>query len=277
MALSLPDPQLPGNPQDALQSIQRNFEALSQTLAPPIPTGTILPYAAGSAPLGYLVCNGLAIPRADYPALFEVIQYTYGGSGASFALPDLQGRVPTGRDGGVFSSLGGTGGEANVTLGLSHIPPHAHGVGTLANSSVADHKHGPGTLKTDTIGNHDHGAGGLTTNTVGGHTHSTFGKTNDTTSTGGSGTRVTELTGSAQGTTGTTNSGGSHDHNVIGSTGLGGTHSHDLTSGLSADGGGHNHTISGSTADSGGSGSPATTQAHSNLAPYIIVTYIIKA
>lgn len=29
MALPLPDPQLPGNPQDALQSIQRNFEALA--------------------------------------------------------------------------------------------------------------------------------------------------------------------------------------------------------------------------------------------------------
>ena len=29
MSLTLPDPQLPGNPQDALQSIQRNFEALA--------------------------------------------------------------------------------------------------------------------------------------------------------------------------------------------------------------------------------------------------------
>lgn len=30
MPLALPDPQLPGNPKDALQSIQRNFEALAQ-------------------------------------------------------------------------------------------------------------------------------------------------------------------------------------------------------------------------------------------------------
>jgi len=29
MPLNLPDPQLPGNPQDALQSIQRNFEAVA--------------------------------------------------------------------------------------------------------------------------------------------------------------------------------------------------------------------------------------------------------
>lgn len=29
MPLALPDPQLPGNPKDALQSIQRNFEALA--------------------------------------------------------------------------------------------------------------------------------------------------------------------------------------------------------------------------------------------------------
>jgi len=32
MPLNLPDPQLPGNPQDALQSIQRNFEALATSL-----------------------------------------------------------------------------------------------------------------------------------------------------------------------------------------------------------------------------------------------------
>lgn len=31
MPLALPDPQLPGNPKDALQSIQRNFEALANT------------------------------------------------------------------------------------------------------------------------------------------------------------------------------------------------------------------------------------------------------
>lgn len=30
LALSLPDPQLPGDPRDALQSIQRNFDALAQ-------------------------------------------------------------------------------------------------------------------------------------------------------------------------------------------------------------------------------------------------------
>lgn len=30
MPTALPDPQLPGNPQDALQSIQRNFDALAQ-------------------------------------------------------------------------------------------------------------------------------------------------------------------------------------------------------------------------------------------------------
>ena len=35
MPLPLPDPQLPGNPQDALQSIQRNFEALAQALTAP--------------------------------------------------------------------------------------------------------------------------------------------------------------------------------------------------------------------------------------------------
>ena len=58
MPLPLPDPQLPGNPQDALQSIQRNFEALAlaqggpsyQTTLPATPfEGQEIYYAANAA------------------------------------------------------------------------------------------------------------------------------------------------------------------------------------------------------------------------------------
>ena len=36
MPLSLPDPQLPADPGDALQSIQRNFDALATASTPPV-------------------------------------------------------------------------------------------------------------------------------------------------------------------------------------------------------------------------------------------------
>ena len=135
MPLALPDPQLPGDPQDALQSIQRNFEALAQTLAPPVPTGTVLPYAGVTAPNGYLTCDGSEVAVKDYPTLDALLGTTYGartnGSGGAgsthFRLPDLRGRVPVGKaSSGTFVNVGATGGSETHTLTTSEIPSHAH-------------------------------------------------------------------------------------------------------------------------------------------------------
>lgn len=59
------------------------------------PVGTIIAYAAnGDIPKGYLPCNGAAVSRATYAALFEVIGTLYGeGDGSTtFNLPDLTDR-----------------------------------------------------------------------------------------------------------------------------------------------------------------------------------------
>ena len=150
MPLPLPDPQLPGNPQDALQSIQRNFEALAQTLAPPVPTGTVLPYAAATAPEGYLICDGSEVPVASYPALDALLGTTYGartnglgGSGTShFRLPDLQGRVVVSR--GTHSSVNDLG-ENDGTAVSNRRPTHSHAGGvhshTASSSDAGGHSH----------------------------------------------------------------------------------------------------------------------------------------
>lgn len=56
-----------------------------------VPTGTIIAYAANSAPDGYLLCNGAAVSRTTYATLFGKIGTTYGtGDGSTtFALPNL--------------------------------------------------------------------------------------------------------------------------------------------------------------------------------------------
>lgn len=59
------------------------------------PTGTIIAYAAnGDIPDGYLPCNGAAVSRTTYEALFGVIGTLYGeGDGINtFNLPDLTDR-----------------------------------------------------------------------------------------------------------------------------------------------------------------------------------------
>ena len=47
------------------------------------------------APTGWAMCNGQLLPLSQNTALFSLLGTMYGGDGKStFALPDLQGRVP---------------------------------------------------------------------------------------------------------------------------------------------------------------------------------------
>ena len=56
-----------------------------------VPAGTVIAYAGKGVPDGYLLCNGDSVDKDRYPALFAAIEYTYGGSGTSFWLPDFRG------------------------------------------------------------------------------------------------------------------------------------------------------------------------------------------
>ncbi len=58
-----------------------------------VPPGTVLPYAGSTAPTYYLMCDGSAVSRTTYAALFAVIGTTFGtGDGSTtFNLPDLCG------------------------------------------------------------------------------------------------------------------------------------------------------------------------------------------
>lgn len=63
-----------------------------------VPVGFVLPFAANSAPDGYLLCNGAAVSRTTYAALFAVIGTTWGsGDGSTtFNLPNLTDRFVQG-------------------------------------------------------------------------------------------------------------------------------------------------------------------------------------
>lgn len=82
------------------------------------------------APRGWAWCDGQLLPISQNTALFSLLGTTYGGDGRStFALPDLQGRVPMhpGQGPGLsLHDLGETGGMEAVTLLESEIPSHSH-------------------------------------------------------------------------------------------------------------------------------------------------------
>ena len=47
-------------------------------------------------PKGWALCNGQLLPINQNQALFSLLGTTYGGDGrVNFALPNLQGRIPT--------------------------------------------------------------------------------------------------------------------------------------------------------------------------------------
>ncbi|HEX5676413.1 MAG TPA: phage tail protein, partial [Alcanivorax sp.] len=116
--------------------------------------GIVLPTAADieDDPNGWLFCDGRAVSRTTYAALFTAIGTKYGaGDGSTtFNLPDLRGRVPAGRDnmGGTAANrlttagsgvdgvaLGAAGGsETHVLTGLQ-MPSHSHSIRVNASGT----------------------------------------------------------------------------------------------------------------------------------------------
>ncbi|HYV74110.1 MAG TPA: tail fiber protein, partial [Candidatus Binatia bacterium] len=90
--------------------------------------GSLLLVPFNFAPTGWALCNGQLLPISQYTALFALIGNTYGGDGvATFALPDLRGRVPTGAGQGPGLqnyALGQSGGAESTTLGVNQLPSH---------------------------------------------------------------------------------------------------------------------------------------------------------
>jgi len=175
-----------------------------------VPIGVIMPYAGTTVPDGYLLCDGSEVKTADYPALYGVIGYTYKSAtllqgAATFALPDLRGRFPLGRDsmdngqripskddasilidagGGsanrvtdVTADIVGTGsGSQTVTLSINNLPDHKHNLSSTSAqyyaaglpSGVSDTAAVPGLgLPNSSTGSGLPNSGGIISSTLG--------------------------------------------------------------------------------------------------------------
>lgn len=140
MALDFPANPVNGQVYDSFyyDSSMGSWRALTVAQVSQIPAGVISQFAGSAAPGGYLLCIGQSLATADYPALFAAIGYAYGGSGASFTIPNLQNKIPIAKGSGSYATLGATGGAETVALSATNLPSHTHSGST---SNPGDHNH----------------------------------------------------------------------------------------------------------------------------------------
>ena len=92
--------------------------------------GEIKIFGFNFPPRGYMACSGQLLSIAQNTALFSLLGTTYGGNGVqTFALPNLQGRMPIGQGQGVGLPsyvMGQLSGTTNVSILTSNMPAHTH-------------------------------------------------------------------------------------------------------------------------------------------------------
>lgn len=129
-------------------SAKLSAEALSTiATATSLPPGLIVPYSGVVVPAGWLLCDGSAVSRSTYAALWDAYRnggttspYGNGNGTSTFNLPDLRGRVPVGVDGvanrlSANDFLGASGGEEKHTLTVGEMPSHSHSLPTSGVTS----------------------------------------------------------------------------------------------------------------------------------------------
>jgi microcystin-dependent protein len=131
-AISSVSPTFTGTPTAPTAAAGTNTTQIATTafvLANGVPTGGLIMWSTASAPNGFLLCDGSAVSRTTYAALFAIIGTTFGSGDTTttFNVPNYTNRMPYG------TTLGATGGSANATL-----VSHTH---TFTGTALGNHNH----------------------------------------------------------------------------------------------------------------------------------------
>lgn len=199
--------------------------AVSTVTSGVIPSGMIAPFAMNSAPSGWIACDGAAVSRTTYAALFAAIGTTWGaGNGSTtFNVPELTSRYLRHRGGAYGGSVGDRQSPQNLT--------HAHTFSGTTGGQSASHTHGFSWGGT---------TGGMNANNP--HSHGVSGATKGGTLVVGlaNGSYYSGVAGSGPQDITINSTDINHGHDYSGSGNTGGTsgdHSHGYSGTTSADGG----------------------------------------
>ena len=113
-----------------------------------MPTGAVIAVASSTVPSGFLECNGAAVSRTTYAALFAAIgvAHGYGDNAATFNLPDYRGRFLRGWDHGIARdpdraartamATGGATGDSVGSVQMDAFKSHTHTGGATVSGTV---------------------------------------------------------------------------------------------------------------------------------------------
>lgn len=145
------------SPTTSNYALQTNGAGTAPSFANVLPqAGTIIMYAGNTAPVGWLLCDGSAVSRTTYSALFAVLSTSFGvGDGSTtFNVPNHAGRTVLGAGTGVgltARALAATVGAETVAITTSEMASHNH------TASDGGHSHAAATSGANSAG-HTHGA-----------------------------------------------------------------------------------------------------------------------
>ena len=279
---------------------------ISNLIIAEAPPGVMMDFAGLKAPEGFLLCDGSSYSTTTYANLFAAIGYAWGGSGTSFNVPDMRGRVSIGAGSGTGltnRTLAAVSGEENHILLTTEIPSHTHVVtysgysgntGTTSASfslSTSAGSTGTGTTGTGNTGStaaniqdpgHTHGGPGgnnyMVRNTAGAFlTGTTTANMSQASNTASATTSITD-TGHAHSLAGVTFSIGALTVNAASVPGLS---IPALTIPAMAVTGsvaipGLSFTVAAQTGLTTSGNTATTATGHNNMQPYAVVTKIIK-
>ena len=128
----------------------------SETTAPLVPAGVVVAWAGSTAPAGWQLCDGTAISRTDYAALFAICGSTFGnGDGVNtFNVPDARGRAVHGTS--ATLTIGSTSTAAGATFNStsSSDGPTTHTLTTVNYQLPAIPKDGATNALVTGVGAH---------------------------------------------------------------------------------------------------------------------------
>jgi hypothetical protein len=151
-------PEIGASPDSWGGKLNSDLDGIDAALRAAMPAGAVLMWggSAGGLPTGYLLCNGQAVSRTSYAALFAAMGTVHGGGDGSttFNLPNLTDRFVVGVSPGGSYGVAGQGGSTTQTttvsvashvLTIAEIPSHSHVISDPGHThGVWDPGHGHG-------------------------------------------------------------------------------------------------------------------------------------